>query len=196
MQQNNTPYMSADITKIAAALSKFQGEVKQPELNKANPFFKSRYVDLSGVLATVQTTLSQNGLAVAQILNGDNLITLLTHSSGQWLRSICPIGTYKTQQDRGSAITYTKRYAICAMLGIASDIDDDGNAATTADKKKAPDMAQADENIALAEAEAVNSREAFEAYQSRWLAKYPQWKSQESAVFKKLKELAAKYPKK
>lgn len=129
-------FMSENIDLISAALSAFQGEVEQPALNRENPYFKSRYVDLSGVLKAVQKPMSKQGLSIAQIIDGGNIITLLSHKSGQWLKSVCPIGSYKNQQDRGSAITYTKRYAICAMLGIAADTDDDGNSATDADKKK------------------------------------------------------------
>lgn len=129
-------FMSENIDLISAALSAFQGEVEQPALNRENPYFKSRYVDLSGVLKAVQKPMSKQGLSIAQIIDGGNIITLLSHKSGQWFKSVCPIGSYKNQQDRGSAITYTKRYAICAMLGIAADTDDDGNSATDADKKK------------------------------------------------------------
>lgn len=128
-------FKSAEINEISAALSAFQGEVEQPALNKENPYFKSRYVDLSGVLKSAQKTMAKHGLSVAQIIVGNDIVTLLSHKSGQWFKSVCPIGNYKNQQDRGSAITYTKRYAICAMLGIAADTDDDGNAATDADKK-------------------------------------------------------------
>lgn len=128
-------FMSAEINEISAALSAFQGEVEQPALNKENPYFKSRYVDLSGVLKSAQKTMAKHGLSVAQIIVENDIVTLLSHKSGQWFKSVCPIGTYKNQQDRGSAITYTKRYAICAMLGIAADTDDDVNSATDADKK-------------------------------------------------------------
>ena len=133
--EENRSMMSESINEIATALCAFQAEVEQPELNKTNPYFKSRYVDLSGVLKAVLPVLSKNGLAVAQIMDGDNLVTILTHKSGQWMKGSCPIGAYKTQQDRGSAITYTKRYGLCAMLGIAADTDDDANSATDADKK-------------------------------------------------------------
>lgn len=148
MEETQNIFMSNGIDQITAALSAFQGEVKQPELNKENPYFKSRYVDLSGVLKAAQPILAKHGLCVAQIINGGDLITLLSHKSGQWFKSICPIGNYKNQQERGSAITYTKRYAICAILGIAADTDDDGNSATDADKKsggmgKAPQSSSA-----------------------------------------------------
>lgn len=135
MEESQNIFMSEGIDQITASLSAFQGEVKQPELNKENPYFKSRYVDLSGVLKAAQPILARHGLCVAQIISGGDLITLLSHKSGQWFKSICPIGNYKNQQERGSAITYTKRYAICAILGIAADTDDDGNSATDADKK-------------------------------------------------------------
>lgn len=141
MEENTTfiptteNFMSKSIDQIATALSAFQGEVEQPTLNKENPYFKSRYVDLSGVLKAAQPILAKHGLCVAQIISGGDLITLLSHKSGQWMKSICPLGNYKNQQERGSAITYTKRYAICAILGIAADTDDDGNSATDADKK-------------------------------------------------------------
>ena len=135
MEEKET-FMSVEIGAISTAVSAFQGEIEQPALNRENPYFKSRYVDLSGVLKSVQKLLAKNGLAVMQIINGTDIITLLTHKSGQWFKSVCPIGNYKSQQDRGSAITYTKRYALCAILGIAADTDDDGNAATDADKKR------------------------------------------------------------
>ena len=135
MEEKET-FMSVEIGAISTAVSAFQGEIEQPALNRENPYFKSRYVDLSGVLKSVQKQLAKNGLAVMQIISGNDIITLLTHKSGQWFKSVCPIGNYKSQQDRGSAITYTKRYALCAILGIAADTDDDGNAATDADKKR------------------------------------------------------------
>ena len=134
--EDKETFMSVEIGAISTAVSAFQGEIEQPALNRENPYFKSRYVDLSGVLKSVQKLLAKNGLAVMQIIRDNDIITLLTHKSGQWIKSVCPIGNYKSQQDRGSAITYTKRYALCAILGIAADTDDDGNAATDADKKR------------------------------------------------------------
>lgn len=190
MEENKIPtnsFMSSEINEISAALSAFQGEVEQPALNKENPYFKSRYVDLSGVLKAVQKTLSKHGLSVAQIIDCGDIITLLTHKSGQWLKSVCPIGTYKNQQDRGSAITYTKRYAICAILGIAADTDDDGNSATDADKKAggmqtgqsqtrstgqlAFTGAQLKE--ALADLETVTTEQAFQEVWGKWAKSCP-----------------------
>lgn len=175
-------FMSAEINEISAALSAFQGEVEQPALNKENPYFKSRYVDLSGVLKAAQKTMSKHGLSVTQIIVGGDIVTLLSHKSGQWFKSVCPIGTYKNQQDRGSAITYTKRYAICAILGIAADTDDDGNSATDADKKAggmqtskdapaaSPQLAFTGAQLqqAVEEINAVTDMAAFQAVWGKW----------------------------
>lgn len=184
IQANN--FMSAEINEISAALSAFQGEVEQPSLNKENPNFNSRYVDLSGVLKAAQKTMSKHGLSIAQLIDGDDIITLLSHKSGQWFKSVCPIGSYKNQQDRGSAITYTKRYAICAILGIAADTDDDGNSATDADKKNggmqtgrsAKGVSQvaftgAQLNQAIGEMNAVGTESEFQEVWSKWARECP-----------------------
>lgn len=185
MEENNNIFMSEAIDQITIALSAFQGEVEQPQLNKENPYFKSRYVDLSGVLKAAQPILAKNGLCVAQIISGGDLITLLSHKSGQWFKSICPIGNYKNQQERGSAITYTKRYAICAILGIAADTDDDGNSATDADKKTGS-MGKTDNQTtaavaftgaqlqqAINEVNAVKDMTEFETVWNKWAKEVP-----------------------
>lgn len=180
MEENMTTFMSAEINEITAALSAFQGEVEQPKLNKENPYFKSRYVDLSGVLNAVQPILAKNNLCVAQLIVGNDLVTMLSHKSGQWFKSVCPIGTYKSQQDRGSAITYTKRYAICALLGIAADTDDDGNSATDTDTKSggvqqpakpskgAPVFTGAQLKQALDELAAITDAKEIQTFWQKW----------------------------
>jgi hypothetical protein len=197
MEENQTIFMSDGIDQITAALSAFQGELEQPTLNKENPYFKSRYVDLSGVLKAAQPILSKHDLCVAQIISGGDLITLLSHKSGQWLKSVCPIGNYKNQQERGSAITYTKRYAICAMLGIAADTDDDGNSATDADKKKggmgkqpatqstaAPINYDAMVNQAIAEINAAKTMDEFSDIWTKWANDAPAICANGSDVYK------------
>lgn len=173
MEETTQPFMSADISAIAAAVSAFQGEIEQPALNRENPYFKSRYVDLSGVLKSAQKLLAKNGLSVMQIISGGDIITLLTHKSGQWVKSVCPIGSYKSQQDRGSAITYTKRYALCAILGIAADTDDDGNAATDADKKNNARTAQQPQqggDVLLMQAlKELNACKDYQQYGELWV---------------------------
>src|SRR5699024_5628712 len=117
------------------ALGKFQGEVKNPANTATNPFFKSKYAPLNDVLNTVRPILSKHGLSVLQAphTEGENvtITTILMHESGEWIES--PPLSLKmdkvTAQGAGSAITYARRYALSAVLGISSEDDDDGNAA-------------------------------------------------------------------
>jgi len=124
---------SESIAKLAKALAAFQGEVKNPYNSTSNPFYKSKYAPLGDVLALVRPILSKNGLSIIQESSADagNCVvkTTLLHDSGEWIESD-PL-TLKleknTPQGVGSAMTYGKRYSVCAILGISSDDDDDGN---------------------------------------------------------------------
>lgn len=131
-------FMSAEINEIAAALSALQGSIKQPKLNKevtvqkkAGGSYKFKYADLSACADAAAPALKEHGLAVSQIICNWTLITLLTHKSGQWIKSELPISLNNgaDYQALGSAITYIKRYSYCAILGIVADADDDANAA-------------------------------------------------------------------
>jgi len=124
--------MSDSINEITAALSKAQGELVGAVKDSKNPFFKSNYADLSSVWDSCRAQLSKNGLAVTQLLQesekGLSLVTLLSHSSGQWMKSVYPVKPVKDDpQGIGSAITYARRYALSAMVGVAQ-VDDDGEA--------------------------------------------------------------------
>jgi ERF superfamily protein len=81
--------------------------------------------------------LSENGLAISQLLTTDlggaaALRTVLLHESGESLESIFPFPVYGNldAQGWGSVITYFRRYALTALLGIATEEDDDGNSAS------------------------------------------------------------------
>lgn len=128
--------MSPEIGEIAAALAAAQAEMQTAKKDSANPFFKSKYADLAAVREACQGALSKYGLAVSQLLrvaeDGKTYLdTLLAHKSGQWLKSTYPIRPVKDDpQGLGSAITYARRYALSAITGVATEDDDDGNAAT------------------------------------------------------------------
>ena len=133
---------SDTIAKLAEALSAFQGEVKPAKKDATNPFFKSKYADLAGIWDVCRTPLSKHGLSVTQlpqVIEGNiNLTTVLLHSSGEWIASDYSVTPVKNDpQGIGSALTYARRYAMSAILGIASEEDDDAEAALgRADTKK------------------------------------------------------------
>ena len=124
---------SEQINELATALSRAQGELTPAIKDNSNPFFKSKYADLSSVWEACKSPLAKNGLAIIQTMDMQNgqsvLLTTLAHSSGQWMRSCLPILNEKgNAQGLGSAITYMRRYALSAMVGVTCDEDDDGNA--------------------------------------------------------------------
>jgi len=132
---------SENINELMAALAKAQGEMNGALKDSANPFFKSKYADLSSVWDACRQPLSKNGLAVVQLIETDqegemSLMTTLGHSSGQWMRSKIPIKINASKEGRvnelqllGSALTYLRRFALSAIVGVApaDDSDDDGN---------------------------------------------------------------------
>lgn len=128
---------SPELGKLATALAKAQAEMKPAGEDSTNPHFRSKYASLSSCLEAAKP-LARHGIAVAQVPNHEagcvELITMLIHTeSGQWIRGRWPIDTAKGVQGMGSALTYARRYCLCAMAGIASgDADDDGNAAQQA----------------------------------------------------------------
>jgi len=127
---------SEQINELAAALAKAQGKITGALKDSANPFFKSKYADLASCWDACRQALSENGLAVIQVPStsiegtGTYLVTTLTHSSGQWIQgSLIVAPKDDSPQAMGSALTYARRYALTAIVGIAQ-VDDDGNAAS------------------------------------------------------------------
>ena len=126
------PDRSEQINELAPALAKAQSEMEAAGMNADNPFFKSKYADLSEIVRASRPALTKNGLSVSQrtlILDGEKVLsTLLLHSSGQWIEGIMPINPAKTDiQSLGSYISYLRRYTYAPMVGVVVvDEDDDG----------------------------------------------------------------------
>ena len=146
---------SESIAELAKALSKFQGEVKQPMKDKDNPFFKSKYVPLENVVEAITETAPKHGLSFLQYpINNDNkvgIVTILMHESGEWIETD-PIFTTPPKQDAqatGSVITYLKRYSLSAVFGITSDEDDDGNAASNPQQSTKQSNGASDKQLGL-----------------------------------------------
>lgn len=125
---------SENIGQLAKALSAAQVELTNPNLNKINPHFKSKYADLASVLNAVRPVLGKHGIAIMQITETLDaaiiLHTRLVHTSGEWISSTYPVSHIGKHQEMGAALTYAKRQALSAMVGVAGEEDDDGNEAT------------------------------------------------------------------
>lgn len=132
----NVMNRSESIENLAKAFVKFQSEVTNPANTADNPFFKSKYAPLNEVLNLVRPILTKYGLSIIQSpsAQGDSVTvtTMILHESGEWIR-LDPLtlkADKNTAQGIGSAITYARRYALSAALGISSEDDDDGNIAS------------------------------------------------------------------
>jgi len=124
---------SENINELALALSKAQAGITGALKDSANPFFKSKYADLASCWDACRKQLTDNGLSVMQTTDivADTVVvrTTLAHSSGQWISGILPVKSKDdSPQAQGSGITYARRYALAAMVGLAQ-IDDDAEAA-------------------------------------------------------------------
>lgn len=123
--------------KIAKALATFHGHMKPVGKDKTNPHFRNKYASLDSILEAIKEPLKQAGLTFVQLpIEGGKLKTILIESeSGESIESTMDILLAKSDpQAQGSALTYARRYALSAILGISTDEDDDGNAATPVPK--------------------------------------------------------------
>lgn len=124
-----SPYASLQVNELYAALAKAQGDYPIIGSNRENPYFKSNYTDLDAILRAVRPALSKNGLGFIQQIrvmpDGSTVLhTILTHSSGQWIESRNRVIPAKNDaQTYGSTLTYQKRYAAMALLGVTCSHD-------------------------------------------------------------------------
>lgn len=141
---------SPELAELAAALCEAQGsfptipkERDAKIVTRSGGEYSYKYADLTDVIEAVRPFLKANGLSVVQAIGmkkgRDVITTRLLHKSGQWLQDTIRVpgivtteAQSATPQALGSGITYGKRYAYGAMLGITTDTDDDGSLAEIA----------------------------------------------------------------
>ncbi|EHR04604.1 ERF family protein [Bradyrhizobium sp. WSM471] len=132
---------SERIGTIAAALARAQGELMNPEKTLTavirSPFPREedrtfRYASLANGLDIIRKTLSQQEIATIQTTRIEqptgqiHLTTLLAHASGEWISSDLPVCASKEVEAphrMGAALTYARRYALFALVGIAGEDD-------------------------------------------------------------------------
>jgi ERF superfamily len=132
---------SESIGAIAAALAKAQGELTNPEKSLVatirSPFPREgdrtfRYASLASGLDIIRKSLGQQEIATVQTTAIDQdsgqirLTTLLAHVSGEWISSdwpVCAASETAAPHRMGAALTYARRYALFALVGIAGEDD-------------------------------------------------------------------------
>ena len=140
---SNMMLQSEKIGEISKALSSFQGEcpvlefdgsAKLKGMSKAGKAYEYgyKYLTLPKLRSGTKELVASNGLALLQATTFTEgqffLVTTISHDSGQWFRGYYPlIADMKDPQKLGSVMSYAKRYAMAAILGVVADEDDDGS---------------------------------------------------------------------
>lgn len=124
--------------KIAASLARAQPKFKPLIKNKtariisAKANYEYKYADLADVFISIREALGQEEIAVVQTTSlndkgGYLLSTRLLHSSGQSIESVMLLDRWPDPKLLGVEMSYLRRYALCALVGIASDDDTDAD---------------------------------------------------------------------
>ena len=133
---------SENVNEVSEAISALQGEVV--DADKDVQGYNYKYANLSSCLDIARPLLNKHGLALTQHpqCKGQvmTLTSLLSHKSGQWMKSsldmeVSVAKNLSQAQCVGIAITYARRYALTAILGITQQ-DSDGSTKEVSDTPK------------------------------------------------------------
>ena len=159
MRKTTLRHSSDSIGTLAGALAKAQIQLVNPEKTMLATIRRDgrgaaeqifRYAPLSSGLDIVRKTLGQHEIATVQATAIDhaagivNVTTTLAHSSGEWISAdwpVCSLGDMASPQRMGAALTYARRYALFALVGIAGEDDLDApdlNVTGPAEAEKPP----------------------------------------------------------
>lgn len=143
---------SDQINELSKALTAFQKVAPPITKDKTAKLgtYSYTYADLASIWDKIRGNLADNGLSVIQSPSSrtgePTLTTLLAHESGQWVEDEMPLKIVQdTPQGQGSAITYARRYALTAVLGLVADDDNDARdhkSISSIQKKKLFDTAK------------------------------------------------------
>src|SRR5437764_1285101 len=132
---------SESVAALASALAKAQAELVNPEKSLTATIRTGRpgegernfrYAPLASGLDIVRKSLGEHEIATVQTTAIDqtsgqvHLTTLLAHASGEWISSdwpVCPVSETSNPHRMGAALTYARRYALFALVGIAGEDD-------------------------------------------------------------------------
>lgn len=148
---------STEIDQVATAITKFQKSMPKIQKDKtakvptkSGGSYEYKYADLSTIFDAIRGNLADCALSVIQSPTSSSgeqaLTTVISHNSGQWVEDTMKLSIVQdSPQGQGSAITYARRYMLCAMLGIVADDDTDAREhqpATPIQKKQIFDAAK------------------------------------------------------
>ncbi len=146
---------STEVNELFASLSKAQGEMPSAQANCHNPYFKSKYASLTGLVSASRPSLTKYGLCVIQhqVIDDETgteyLCTTLGHSSGQFINSHMKIAPPKPDvQALGSYLSYIKRYAYASLVGVVVvDASDDNEQVEVGERNDSPASSKPSEYV-------------------------------------------------
>ncbi len=134
----------SDGNTLAGKILKVQTEVEAIKKDANNPFFKSKYFDINGLLKVLKPVASKHGIVIMQTLQYDTTLgspvpvlktSVIDGDNGQEYTSFINLPIITDPQKVGSAITYYRRYALQAMFAMEAE-DDDANSVSRAPQAK------------------------------------------------------------
>ncbi|HYE92378.1 MAG TPA: ERF family protein, partial [Terriglobales bacterium] len=133
---SNLGLLAEALSKAQAAFPKVVKDRTAKVPLKSGGEYSYRYADLASLIDAVRKPLADNGLAFTQLTDVTPeghvvLVSELIHTSGATRTGRYPLASHDRPQEMGSEITYARRYTLSALLGVASEDDDDGTAAQT-----------------------------------------------------------------
>jgi ERF superfamily protein len=131
---------------LAAALAAAQSEIRDPARDKKGQVrgrSDYRYAGLDDLLKAVRPALSKHGIAIVQLVELVDgkpcLLSQLRHAEGEVIASVWPLAWPNDPQQRGSELSYARRYTLEALVGVAATEDDDGSSASESVREGAQD---------------------------------------------------------
>ena len=122
-------------------LAKLKSKIGKISKDETNPFFKSKYFDINGLLEHVEIELKENNLLLLQpIINGFVTTQIIDPETSEKVESAIELGNITDPQKIGSAITYYRRYTLQSLLGLQAE-DDDANSVSGKNHNPEPEKA-------------------------------------------------------
>jgi len=124
---------------IYKKLFKLRQEVGKLSKTETNPFFKSKYFDVNGLIENVRPLLEKHNLLLLQPIIKNSVVSqIFDIETGDKVESGLELPALTDPQKTGSCITYYRRYTLQSLLGLEAEDDDGNKAASVTPPKPAP----------------------------------------------------------
>lgn len=119
---------------LAQKLSRLISSLDKLRKNKKNPFYNSNYTEINQILAQVKPQSAECGLTILQPIINDQVVTvIMDNDTGEMFPNFNETENMKglsikseKPQDKGSEVTYYRRYGLQSLLALEA-VDDDAN---------------------------------------------------------------------